>query len=345
MWGHEYVSNLASDIGKEYELRMNNNEPYDELIVMTDKIIPYFIKNNAEHDAIDLLLIVDKLEDIKQFITESNFSKIHMYLAAVSGYCADQDELVKLLNILYEICLKHSEYTIALRVAIKLDDRKKVEELFKECPDPLIRKQLAFNAARQRIFIPDLPEEENQIISNSKLSKFYLDLAKDLEVSEPKHPREVFKVHLEENYKGGGGDPNAVTLHGIYVNAFVNAGLTRDTLMLEDEEEDQKKSWVILLKDKEEWQIAAVASLGLLCPWNSETVNDILMPYIDNNGKYIKAGANLATGLCCAGINDENDLALALLSEQAQEGEYISKLCAILGLGMAYAGRNKEELQ
>ena len=82
-----------------------------------------------------------------------------MYLAAVCGYCADQDELVKVLNILYEICLKLSEYTIALRVAIKLDDRQKIDELFKECPDDLIKKQLAFNAARQKIFIPDLAEE------------------------------------------------------------------------------------------------------------------------------------------------------------------------------------------
>jgi len=110
--------------------------------------------------------------------------------------------------------------------------------------------------------------------------------------------------------------------------------------MLEDEEEEEKKSWVILLKDKEEWQIAAVASLGLLCSWNSDTVNDILMPYIDNEGKYIKAGASLGIGLCCAGINDENDMAFALLEGPAQEGEPIIKLCSILGLGMAYAGRS-----
>jgi hypothetical protein len=29
-----------------------------------------------------------------------------------------------------------------------------------------------------------------------------------------------------------------------------------------------------------------------------------LMPYIDNEGKYIKAGASLGIGLCSAGIND-----------------------------------------
>ena len=60
-WGHEYVSNLASDIGKQYELRLENSEPFNELIDLVNTIVPYFILNNAEHDAIDLLLIVDKL--------------------------------------------------------------------------------------------------------------------------------------------------------------------------------------------------------------------------------------------------------------------------------------------
>ena len=41
------------------------------------------------------------------------------------------------------------------------------------------------------------------------------------------------------------------------------------------------------------------------------------MPFIDNDGKYIKAGASLGVGLCSAGINDENETAFALLSESA----------------------------
>lgn len=123
---------------------------------IVDKIVPYFVKNNAEHDAIDLLLIVDKLEDIKGYVASQNFSKIYMYLSAVCGYSSDQDELIKILNILFEISLKLEEYTIALRMAVKLDDHDKIKQVFEECPDELIKKQLAFNAARQKIYIPDL---------------------------------------------------------------------------------------------------------------------------------------------------------------------------------------------
>ena len=123
---------------------------------MVETIVPYFVKNNAEHDAIDLLLIVDKLEDIKQYVTHQNFSKVYMYLSSVCGYSSDQDELVKTLNIQYDMALKLEEFTIALRMAIKLDDHDKIKEVFDECPDDLIKKQLAFNAARQKIYIPDL---------------------------------------------------------------------------------------------------------------------------------------------------------------------------------------------
>ena len=105
-WGHKYVSNLASDLGSEYEIRMGNNEPYDELLAIVDKIVPYFVVNNAEHDATHLLLIVDKSEDIKGYVTEQNFSKVYMYLSGVCGYSSDQDELVKILTIMYDLSLK-----------------------------------------------------------------------------------------------------------------------------------------------------------------------------------------------------------------------------------------------
>jgi hypothetical protein len=53
-----------------------------------------------------------------------------MYLSAVCGYSTDQDELVKILSILYDLAIKLSEYTIALRMAIKLDDHDKIKNVF-----------------------------------------------------------------------------------------------------------------------------------------------------------------------------------------------------------------------
>lgn len=77
------------------------------------------------------------------------------------------------------------------------------------------------------------------------MSPFYLELAKDLNVHEPKKPEEVFKAHLEEKTKTN-DNSNYSTLFNIYTNAFVNAGLKRDTLMIDDPEADEKKPSYIL---------------------------------------------------------------------------------------------------
>ena len=70
------------------------------------------------------------------------------------------------------------------------------------------------------------------------------------------------------------------------------------------------------------------------------------MTYLNNEGKWVKAGASLGIGICSAGINDDNDIAFALLSDSINEGnEQIVKECSILGLGMAYAGRSRTDLQ
>ena len=45
-----------------------------------------FMFNSQEID-----LIVDKLEDIKGYVSHQNFSKVYMYLSAVCGYSSDQD--------------------------------------------------------------------------------------------------------------------------------------------------------------------------------------------------------------------------------------------------------------
>ncbi len=59
-------------------------------------------------------------------------------------------------------------------------------------------KQLCFQLARQRINF--MPEDQDlaKIVSNQHLNNFYLQLAKDLEVLDPKSPEQIFKTHLEE---------------------------------------------------------------------------------------------------------------------------------------------------
>ncbi|KAH8913403.1 hypothetical protein BT69DRAFT_1344638 [Atractiella rhizophila] len=88
--------------------------------------------------------------------------------------------------------------------------------------------------------------------------------------------------------------------------------------------------------------MAAAASLGLLCLWDV----DVGMGYIDNytyvEDDNIKAGATLANGLITASVKNENEAALALLGDKLDDKHVPTKVAAIVGLGVAYAGSNNE---
>lgn len=66
--GYEYLLTLATDIGEEYNIRLEENCGYDDLLELTKQMIPYFMENNAEPDAIDLAMKIDTPEILIQYV-------------------------------------------------------------------------------------------------------------------------------------------------------------------------------------------------------------------------------------------------------------------------------------
>ena len=60
---------------------MHNQEGADDLLALVEEIVPYFMDHNSEHDAIDLLMEVDKLEKLTQV---SSFYKISLPINKIS---------------------------------------------------------------------------------------------------------------------------------------------------------------------------------------------------------------------------------------------------------------------
>lgn len=60
---------------------------------------------------------------------------------------------------------------------------------------------------------------------------------------------------------------------------------------------------------------------------------------------YAKQGACIGIGLYSSGIVDENKTAMATLRDELNSKDESTKLGAIIGLGMAYAGTANEELK
>src|ERR1700761_9261230 len=75
-WGHEYMRHLALEIGAEYNQRLDDDKSTDELEDLAVSLVPFFLKHNAEADAVDLISDLDTIEKIPQFLDENTYSRV-----------------------------------------------------------------------------------------------------------------------------------------------------------------------------------------------------------------------------------------------------------------------------
>jgi 26S proteasome regulatory subunit N1 len=340
-WGHEYLRTLAGQIGISYDKRVEKGEATDDLSRLVDIIIPHFIDQNEEPEAVDLLMETENLSKLNHFCNEKNFDRVCRYLCACSQYAADTEEMSNSYKTAFTIYKTQRQYCDALRVAQKMNNIELINEIMEACPDELIKKQMAFMLGRQRNPYESDNDEINQIIAQEKLSEYYKQLARDLDQMEPKHPDAIFKTHLEERKVGEAQlDSAKQNLAKTYVNAFVNAGLCNDLLISKKEGTDD---WVFSNKDS--GQFAAAASIGLLQIWDIDNGLEAIDKYMERSEDNIQAGAYLALGLLNSGIKNDADAAYAILADKLESATKQShKIGILMGLSLAYAGSSRADL-
>ncbi|KAF1802464.1 armadillo-type protein [Mucor lusitanicus] len=326
-WGHEYVRHLSGEIMQEYQARLENDQSTEELITLALEIVPFFLKHNAEADAVDLLLEVESIDQLTRFVDKDTYERVCLYMVGCVNLLAPPDD-VEFLKTARAIYRQQEKYAQALNLSIRVGDMDLIKEDFEQCPDPTLKKQMAFQLARQQIYIETDDADLNGCINNSNLSRYFLSLARELDVMEPKVPEDIYKSHLENHRTAFSSNIDSArnNLSSTFVNAFVNAAFCKDKLMITDDEGDS--SWIY--KTKEHGMTSATASLGLI--------------YMYSTDDHIKAGALLAIGIVNSGVREESDPAIALLSEHLESGSLSIKQSAIFGLGLAYAGSAREEV-
>ena len=102
---------------------------------------------------------------------------------------------------------------------------------------------MAFMLGRQQIFwdidadqVEDA-DELRELMSNSRLSQNFLNLARELDIMEPKIPEDIYKSHLETSRSSYQAvDSARQNLAASFVNGFVNVGFGQDKLMSDDKE-------------------------------------------------------------------------------------------------------------
>lgn len=198
--------------------------------------------------------------------------------------------------------------------------------------------------ARQRIPIDVSNEELQNIVNNSILSKQFQNLAKELEILEPKIPEDIFKSHLQDSLRVPVKlDTARQNLASVFVNAFVNTAFCSDKLMnVGNSEGQESNSWIY--KTKESGLISAVASIGALNLWNVDQGLNELDKYLESENVFIKSGALLGIGLLHANIRNESDPAWALLREHLESDDEHIKSNALLGLALAYGGSGRTDI-
>ncbi|KAK5639354.1 hypothetical protein RI129_011846 [Pyrocoelia pectoralis] len=345
-WGHEYIRHLSGEIAAEWAEFTGENESEThvkkQLIQLVCQIVPYNMAHNAEAEACDLLMEIERLDLLEQYVDENVYPRVCLYLTSCVPYVADPENTTLLQTALH-LFRKFKQYPQSLRLAMQLNDHQLIEEIFTSCKDTAIQKQLAFILGRQQIYIEineHTPEYDDliEIMANCHLNNHFLNLARELDIMEPKTPEDVYKSHLENTrpqFGGGQVDSARQNLAASFVNSFVNAAFGQDKLVMED-----GNKW--LFKNKEHGMLSATASLGLVLLWDVDGGLTPIDKYLYSSEDHIKSGALLACGIVNCGVRNECDPALALLSDYVLHNTNIMRIGAIVGLGLAYVGSNRE---
>ncbi|KAH8679007.1 putative 26S proteasome regulatory subunit rpn-1 [Tricladium varicosporioides] len=346
-WGHEYTRHLALEIGEVYTKRVTADESYQDLIDLALVLVPLFLKSNAEADAVDLMSELEIIEDIPKFLDKDTYPRVCLYMVSlVSLLTYPEDQ--QFLRTAHKIYKQYGQLTQAIVLAIRLNDISMIETDFNSTEDAALRKQMAFLIARQQIVLDFIPESEEdqeiaECLNNTKLPEHFKALGKELNILDPKSTEDIYKSHLESNRVAGltNLDSARHNLAAAFVNAFVNAGYGNDKMMMV---EDDKSSWV--WKTKEEGMMSTVASLGTLLLWDVEGGLDKIDKYTYAAEDPIQAGAMLAIGIMNSGVRIDSDPAMALLGDEDKLNHKSPqvRVAAIMGLGLAYAGSNRDAL-
>lgn len=357
MWGHEYVRNLASEVGIEYKRRQERDGEAKTSIAdlqgVLRGIVSFHMQHNAEPEAIDLLMEVDAIDMITEYVTPETCSRVGLYLTTCASYLPEPDD-AHVLRVAHQLYMEQKRWQEAMRIALKLNSQGYIEQTFNAQMGKCERRQLAYMLARHGHPL-DLEEgnckpsedadELKEIMANTRMSEFFQALAKDLDVLDPKTPEDIYKSHLVEGRQPSTSaiDSASQNLSATFVSAFVNAGFGKDKLMtVHDSEIEGNIPWVY--KNKDHGRASAAASLGLVKLWDVEGGLPEIDKYLYAQESEVVAGALMGVGIVSSNVRNEADPAYALLHDSVNQDSTTIRIGALLGLGVAYAGTARNDI-
>jgi 26S proteasome regulatory subunit N1 len=137
-WGHEYVRHLTAELSEEWsEIDGSTADTLitkEGLLKLAEDIVPFYMKHNAEAEACDLLMEIDKLDILLKYVEKETYQRVCLYLAGCVPYVPEPEDSI-LLKTTYNLYRKFEQFPLALRCAIQLNDTNLIHEVFFECKD------------------------------------------------------------------------------------------------------------------------------------------------------------------------------------------------------------------
>lgn len=75
-------------MAKEWqEVEENDKTQQETLLKLVKEIVPYNMAHNAEHEACDLLMEIERLDMLEDYIDENAYGKVCLYLTRCLNFC------------------------------------------------------------------------------------------------------------------------------------------------------------------------------------------------------------------------------------------------------------------
>ena len=75
-----HYRHLSEEIRLEHSARVTAGTPVDDLFQLATQIVPYFMSHNAETDACDLLMEIERLDILYDVVESTTYQRVCLYL-------------------------------------------------------------------------------------------------------------------------------------------------------------------------------------------------------------------------------------------------------------------------
>ncbi|KAL6122722.1 hypothetical protein NUSPORA_00251 [Nucleospora cyclopteri] len=339
-WGHQYVKQLINACVKirHREVEIFNYSP------VVDLIISYLFQHNSEVEAIDFLLEisnlmpkenseahkntaegtdVNKLDLIVKHIDKDNFERIYEYLIELEKFYPLREMVLEITKC------KETRHLIHL---LEYNRIPEAVDYVRNIKNPKMRKQCIYILARCNVYFSG-NEEEEFILTNKHIHKFYLNAATSLEIVQSKKIDYILKGLNKDKI-----DAAAVC------NGLIHFGFFRDPLFNRHPEDyNIKKEYITLLNQQQGETTTLNASIGCIQCYEP---NKIIESHASSIFEHKDVGAILSVAISSYKNQDIDDSVLNLFSGILGSENPKDVLPCLFGITLIYSGihgRSKEE--